>query len=35
MRLSKADAAKAQTTVPAAFAGGVIIDNADNAYIQA
>ncbi|MFM2327509.1 MAG: hypothetical protein RIR31_1711, partial [Bacteroidota bacterium] len=34
MRLSKADAAKAQTTVAAAFAGGVIIDNADNGYIR-
>jgi Starch-binding associating with outer membrane len=34
MRLSKADAAKAQATVAAAFAGGVITDNADNAYIR-
>jgi Starch-binding associating with outer membrane len=34
MRLSKADAAKAQSTVAAAFAGGVITDNADNAYIR-
>jgi len=34
MRLSKADAAKAQTTVAAAFAGGVILTNADNAYIR-
>lgn len=34
MRLSKADAAKAQTTVAAAFAGGVILGNADNAYIR-
>lgn len=34
MRLSKVDAAKAQATVQAAFAGGVIIDNADNAYIR-
>jgi len=31
MRLSKADATKAQTTVAAAFAGGVILLNADNA----
>ncbi|HEX8060764.1 MAG TPA: SusD/RagB family nutrient-binding outer membrane lipoprotein, partial [Cyclobacteriaceae bacterium] len=31
MRLVKADAAKAQATVAAAFAGGVIIANADNA----
>ncbi len=34
MRLSKADAAKAQATVQAAFTGGVIIDNADNGYIR-
>jgi hypothetical protein len=34
MRLSKADVAKAQTTVQAAFAGGVITDNADNAYMR-
>ena len=34
MRLSKADAAKAQTTVAAAFAGGLILTNADNAYIR-
>lgn len=34
MRLTKADAAKAQATVQAAFAGGVIIDNADNGYIR-
>jgi hypothetical protein len=34
MRLGKADVAKAQATVAAAFAGGVIIDNADNAYIR-
>lgn len=34
MRLSKADVPKAQTTVQAAFAGGVILDNADNAYIR-
>jgi hypothetical protein len=34
MRLSKADAAKAQATVQAAFAGGVIMDNADNGYIR-
>lgn len=34
MRLSKADAAKAQTAVAAAFAGGVILSNADNAYIR-
>jgi hypothetical protein len=34
MRLSKADAAKAQSTVQAAFAGGVITDNADNAYMR-
>jgi hypothetical protein len=34
MRLSKADAAKAQSTVQAAIAGGVITDNADNAYIR-
>ena len=34
MRLSKVDAAKAQAAVQAAFAGGVILDNADNAYIR-
>lgn len=34
MRLSKIDPAKAQTTVQAAFAGGVITSNADNAYIR-
>ena len=34
MRLTKVDAAKAQTTVAAAFAGGVILGNADNAYIR-
>lgn len=34
MRLSKADAAKAQTTVAAAFAGGVIVTNTDNAFIR-
>jgi hypothetical protein len=34
MRLSKIDAAKAQSTVQAAVAGGVITDNADNAYIR-
>jgi hypothetical protein len=34
MRLSKVDATKAQATVQAAVAGGVIIDNADNAYIR-
>lgn len=34
MRLTKADAAKAQAAVQAAFAGGVIIDNADNGYIR-
>jgi hypothetical protein len=34
MRLSKVDAAKAQSTVQAAVAGGVITDNADNAYIR-
>jgi len=34
MRLSKADVAKAQTAVQAAFAGGVIINNTDNAYIR-
>ena len=34
MRLSKVDAAKAQSTVQAAFAGGVITDNADNAYMR-
>ena len=34
MRLSKVDAAKAQATVQAAFQGGVILANADNAYIR-
>lgn len=34
MRLSKVDQAKAKSTVQAAFAGGVIIDNADNAYMR-
>jgi hypothetical protein len=34
MRLSKADANKAQTTVAAAFTGGVITSNADNAVIR-
>ncbi len=34
MRLSKVDAAKAQATVQAAFDGGVITDNADNAYMR-
>lgn len=34
MRLSKVDATKAQATVQAAFAGGVITDNADNAYMR-
>ena len=34
MRLSKADAAKAQSTVQAAFLGGVILANADNAFIR-
>ena len=34
MRIAKADAAKAQATVQAAFAGGVITDNADNAYMR-
>ena len=34
MRLSKVDPAKAQSTVQAAVAGGVITDNADNAYIR-
>ncbi len=34
MRLSKLDAAKAQATVQAAFAGGIITDNADNAYMR-
>ncbi len=34
MRLSKADAAKAQATVQAAVTGGVIIDNADNGYMR-
>ena len=34
MRISKVDASKAQTTVQAAYAGGVITDNADNAYMR-
>ncbi|HWJ90300.1 MAG TPA: SusD/RagB family nutrient-binding outer membrane lipoprotein [Flavisolibacter sp.] len=34
MRLSKVDAAKAQAAVQAAFNGGVITDNADNAYMR-
>jgi hypothetical protein len=34
MRLSKVDVPKAQSTVQAAFAGGVITDNADNAYMR-
>jgi len=34
MRLIKVDAAKAQSTVQAAVAGGVITANADNAYIR-
>jgi hypothetical protein len=34
MRIAKADGAKAQATVQAAFAGGVITDNADNAYMR-
>lgn len=34
MRLSKVDATKAQSTVQAAFAGGVITANADNAYMR-
>jgi len=34
MRLSEVDATKAQSTVAAAFAGGVILSNADNAVIR-
>jgi hypothetical protein len=34
MRLSKVDAAKAQSTVQAAVNGGVILTNADNAYMR-
>ncbi|RYY62162.1 MAG: SusD/RagB family nutrient-binding outer membrane lipoprotein [Chitinophagaceae bacterium] len=34
MRLSKIDPAKAQSTVAAAFTGGVITSNADNAFIR-
>ena len=34
MRLSEVDAAKAQTVVQAAFNGGVILLNADNAYMR-
>jgi hypothetical protein len=34
MRLSKVDATKAQATAAAAFAGGVILNNADNAIIK-
>lgn len=34
MRLSEVNATKAQSTVAAAYAGGVILSNADNAYIR-
>ena len=34
MRLSKVDQAKAQSTVQAAVAGGVILSNDDNAYVR-
>jgi hypothetical protein len=34
MRLSKVDATKAQSAVQAAFAGGVILLNADNSYMR-
>ena len=34
MRLTKIDPAKAEATVKAAFAGGVILVNADNAYMR-
>lgn len=34
MRLSEADAGAAQTAVAAAFSGGVILSNDDNAYIR-
>lgn len=34
MRLSKADATKAEATVQAAFTGGVITSNDDNAYMR-
>ena len=34
MRLSKVDATKAQAIVQAAFTGGVITNNADNAYMR-
>jgi hypothetical protein len=34
MRIFKADLTKAQSTVQAAVAGGVITDNADNAYMR-
>lgn len=34
MRLSKVDEAKAEETVKAAFAGGVITSNADNAFMR-
>ncbi len=34
MRLSKIDPVKAQSTVQAAVAGGVILSNADNAYMR-
>jgi len=34
MRLSKVDAAKAQSTVQAAFTGGVILTNADNSLMR-
>jgi hypothetical protein len=34
MRLTKVDATKAQSTVQAAFTGGVILSNADNAMVR-
>ena len=34
MRIAKADATKSLATIQAAFAGGVITDNADNAYMR-
>lgn len=34
MRLSKADSAKAKSTVQAAFTGGAILENADNALMR-
>jgi hypothetical protein len=34
MRLSKIDATRAQAVVQAAYAGGVIINNSDNAYMR-